>query len=73
MSSWADQSDDPALENAPSEFSCTGSSGGGGGGRPRLQLKPRSAKAAQDAGSGAGGSSKNNPFGAAKPREQGKL
>ena len=63
MTSWADASDDPALEQAPAEFT------GGAGVRPRLQLKPRSkAAAAQD--SPAGGSS--SIFGAAKPREAGK-
>ena len=65
MSSWADASEEkeePApLEQAPAEYT------GGSGVRPRLQLKPRSAKAAQD--HGGGGSS--SIFGAAKPREQG--
>lgn len=63
---WADESEDPApLEQAPAEYT------GGGGVRPRLNLKPRSATAATDAArSGGGGSSKSNPFGAAKPREQ---
>ena len=65
MSSWADESEDPPLEQAPAEYT------GGGGVRPRLHLQPRSAdadKKAQDVG---GGGSKSNPFGAAKPREQG--
>ena len=61
MTSWADASDD-----SPSDYN-TGTSTGGG--RPRLQLKPRSAKAAQDASAGGGGGS--SIFGAAKPREQG--
>ena len=66
MSSWADESEDPPLEQAPAEYT------GGGGVRPRLHLQPRSAdadKKAQDVGGGGG--SKSNPFGAAKPREQG--
>lgn len=70
MSSWADESEDvePRLEQAPPEYT------GGGGVRPRLQLKPRSttgvaAAEAQDPHR----SSKSNPFGAAKPREQGEL
>ena len=64
MSSWADQSEDnePHLEQAPAEYT------GGGGVRPRLNLKPRSAKPAPAAGSGGGSSS---IFGAAKPREEG--
>jgi len=72
MSSWADESEDPypALKQAPDEYT------GGGGVRPRLQLKPRSAAAAQaqdahpPAASSSSGSSKSNPFGAAKPREE---
>eukprot|EP00580_Thalassiosira_gravida_P007770 CAMPEP_0201627478 /NCGR_PEP_ID=MMETSP0493-20130528/2646_1 /ASSEMBLY_ACC=CAM_ASM_000838 /TAXON_ID=420259 /ORGANISM="Thalassiosira gravida, Strain GMp14c1" /LENGTH=161 /DNA_ID=CAMNT_0048097931 /DNA_START=203 /DNA_END=684 /DNA_ORIENTATION=+ len=63
MSSWADASDDPPLEQAPAEYT------GGGGVRPRLQLKPRSATAGKSTASG-GGHSKSNPFGAAKPREE---
>ena len=65
MTSWADESEDPVLEQAPAEYT------GGGGVRPRLNLKPRSATAAQDQAVSGGGSSKSNPFGAAKPREQG--
>lgn len=65
MSSWADQSEDTApLEQAPAEYT------GGGGVRPRLNLKPRSAKGANDHLAHASG--KSNPFGAAKPREEGK-
>eukprot|EP00585_Thalassiosira_rotula_P014162 CAMPEP_0196164774 /NCGR_PEP_ID=MMETSP0911-20130528/886_1 /TAXON_ID=49265 /ORGANISM="Thalassiosira rotula, Strain GSO102" /LENGTH=159 /DNA_ID=CAMNT_0041430081 /DNA_START=23 /DNA_END=498 /DNA_ORIENTATION=- len=64
MSSWADASDDPPLEQAPAEYT------GGGGVRPRLQLKPRSATAGKSSGASGGGSSKSNPFGAAKPREE---
>ena len=64
MTSWADASEDPALEQAPAEFT------GGAGGRPRLQLKPRSKGAAAAQNSPAGGSS--SIFGAAKPREAGK-
>ena len=63
MTSWADASDD-----SPSDDYNTGTSAGGG--RPRLQLKPRSAKAAQDSSAAGGGGS--SIFGAAKPREQGK-
>lgn len=67
MSSWADESEDYApLEQAPDEYT------GGGGVRPRLHLKPRSATAGQQStGASSGGSSKSNPFGAAKPREEG--
>lgn len=66
MSSWADASDDPVepLEQAPAEYT------GGGGVRPRLHLKPRSAKAAQDQAAAHASSAKSNPFGAAKPREE---
>merc|ERR1719221_2446798 len=60
-SSWAE---DAPLEKAPSEYT------GGSGVRPRLNLKPRSANAGKDNGGGGGVSSKSNPFGAAKPREQ---
>ena len=67
MSSWADQSEDSAadLVQAPAEY--TGSHRE----RPRLKLKPRSVTAGQPAPSSSGGSSKSNPFGAAKPREEG--
>ena len=65
MSSWADASEDTVpLEQAPAEYT------GGSGVRPRLHLKPRSATAGQAHASG-GSSSKSNPFGAAKPREEG--
>ena len=69
MTSWADESEDPVapLEQAPAEYT------GGGGVRPRLNLKPRSATAGQGASSAGGSSSKSNPFGAAKPREQGEF
>jgi hypothetical protein len=60
MNRWADESEEH-LEPPPAE-------NGGSGVRPRLQLKPRSSKAApQDSGSSGGGSS--SIFGAAKPRE----
>jgi len=66
MSSWADQSEDSAadLVQAPAEY--TGSHRE----RPRLKLKPRSVTAGQPTPSSSGGSSKSNPFGAAKPREE---
>mmetsp|Transcript_21099 Transcript_21099/g.38162 ORF Transcript_21099/g.38162 Transcript_21099/m.38162 type:complete len:302 (-) Transcript_21099:159-1064(-) len=65
MSSWADASEDTVpLEQAPAEYT------GGSGVRPRLHLKPRSATAGQDHHASGGGSSKSNPFGAAKPREE---
>ena len=61
MSSWADESEDPPLEQAPDEYT------GGSGVRPRLHLKPRSKAAPQDSGS----AGKSSIFGAAKPREEG--
>lgn len=75
MSSWADESEDQysnerPLEQAPAEY--TGG-GAGGGVRPRLQLKPRSTNAgsASYPSSSSTSTSKSNPFGAAKPREEG--
>ena len=71
MSSWADESEDQysnerPLEQAPAEYT------GGGGVRPRLQLKPRSTNAGSASyPSSSTSTSKSNPFGAAKPREEG--
>ena len=77
---WGDEAEDSnpeePLEPAPAEFTTGGgrSGGGGSGERPRLKLMPRgatsSAAAASSTAAGAGGS-KSNPFGAAKPREEG--
>lgn len=41
--------------------------------RPRLQLKPRSQNPASEHTSTSTTTSKSNPFGAAKPREEGEL
>ncbi len=73
---WGDEAEDPSPEE-PFEPAPAGHGGGGGSGsgeRPRLNLMPRGATAAGvSAGAAAGGgSSKSNPFGAAKPREEGK-
>ena len=67
---WGDEAEDPSPEE---QFEPAAPAG-----RPRLNLMPRGATAAAGATAGAaaaaaggGGSSKSNPFGAAKPREEG--
>ena len=69
---WGDEADEPTSPEETHEPAAPA----GGGGRPRLNLMPRGATAgsaaADGSGSGGGGVSKSNPFGAAKPREEGK-
>ena len=68
---WGDEADEPT---SPEETEPAAPAGGGG--RPRLNLMPRGATAGSAAADGSGGGggdvSKSNPFGAAKPREEGK-